>query len=228
MIKALVFDVYGTLLSTRGCSLIVMKNVLEKCNCRLSPRFVYREWRNDIEKMIMEMKTEKQFETERVFFKKALGKTLKRLGIRKNEHENMKLYNETCWGHRGIFPDTNDALSKLRKKYKICIASNSDTKPLLEDFKRYGLKVDKILTSEILKAYKPHKKFFINMLKKLKSKKNEILYVGDNLATDVEGPHKIGIRAVWLNRKNRRRKPNEAKPDFTIKNLTELDALKIK
>lgn len=227
MIKAVVFDVYGTLLDTRGCSLVIMKNVLEKCNCSLSPKFVYGEWRKDIEKMIMEMKTESQFETERVFFKKALGKTLKRLKIRRNEHENMKLYNELCWGHRSILPDTKKALGRLKKKYKIYIASNSDTKPLLKDFKRYGLKANKILASEMLRAYKPHKKFFINMLKKLNFKKNEILYVGDTLSNDVAGPHKAGIKAVWLNRKNKRRKFNEAKPDFTVKNLEQLISLKI-
>ena len=50
MIKALVFDVYGTLLDTRGCSLFIMKSVLKNCNCSLKEDFVYKEWRKDIEK----------------------------------------------------------------------------------------------------------------------------------------------------------------------------------
>jgi len=228
MIKALVFDVYGTLLNTRGCSLIIMKNVLRDCNCRLDPQYVYKEWRKDIDAMIIKMNNKGKFKTERTFFKEALNKTMKRLGIVVSGHEKMKLYNEICWGHRSIFPDTKKALNKLRKKYKIYITSNSDTKPLLEDFKKNGIKSDKILTSEILGVYKPHKNFFIKILKKLKLKKNEMLYVGDTLANDVAGPHKVGIRAVWLNRKNRKRKPNEAKPDFTVKSLEELSSLKIK
>jgi len=228
MIKALVFDVYGTLLNTRGCSLIIMKNVLRNCNCSLDPQYVYKEWRKDIEQMIINMDSEKKFKTERIFFKEALGKTLKRLKIKRNEHENMKLYNELCWGKRNIFPDTKKVLNELRKKYKIYVASNSDTKPLLEDFEKYSLPVDKILTSEMLKMYKPHKKFFTEMLKKLKTRKDEILYVGDAIANDVIGPHRIGVRTVWINRKNQKRKQNEAKPDFTVKSLEELSSLKIK
>ena len=96
------------------------------------------------------MNNEEKFKTERVFFEEALGKTLKRLDINPNEKEKMKLYGELCWGNRNIFPDTKKALSMLRKKYKIIIASNSDTKPLLADFERYGLKADKIISSMLL------------------------------------------------------------------------------
>jgi len=139
MIKALVFDVYGTLLNTRGCSLIIMKDVLRNCGCKIDPQYVYKEWRRDIEKKILEMNTVKKFKTERVFFKEALDKTMRRLEIVGKSHEKMRLYGEICWGHRSIFPDTKKALSKLKNEYKIYIASNSDTKPLLNDFKRYGL-----------------------------------------------------------------------------------------
>lgn len=225
MIKALVFDVYGTLLDTRRCSLVIMKEALMNCNCTLSPKFVYKEWRKDIENMILEMNQENKFKTERSFFKEALGRTLKRLKIRSNEKEKMKLYGELCWGNRGMFPETKKALSSLRKKYKIIIASNSDTKPLLRDFKRHGLKTDKILTSEMLKLYKPHKKFFAKMLKKIPFTKNEIIYIGDSLKSDVTGAHKIGIRAIWVNRKNK--KSLKIKPDFTIKNLSGIGKLKL-
>ena len=65
MTKGLVFDVYGTLLDTRGCSLVIMKSVLEKCNCKLSEGMVYKEWRNDIEEMILKMDDESKFKTEK-------------------------------------------------------------------------------------------------------------------------------------------------------------------
>ena len=228
MIKALGFDVYGTLLDTWGCSLLIMESVLKNCNCSLKESFVYKEWRKDIEKMIAEMNNEKKFKTERVFFREALGRTLKRLDVNADEKEKMRLYEEMCWAHRSIFPETKRALNTLRKKYQIIIASNSDTKPLLRDFERYGLKVDHILTSEMLKFYKPHKKFFVEMLDKIKIDKDEILYIGDSLTSDVAGPHKAGIKAVWVNRKDKRRKSNQVKPSFIVKNLEELNYLKIK
>jgi 2-haloalkanoic acid dehalogenase type II len=220
MIKALVFDVYGTLLDTRGCSLVIMKDVLLNCNCTLKAEFVYKEWRKDIEKIIKEMDSEKKFKTEKVFFKEALRKTLKRLKVKEDEHEKMKLYNELCWGNREVFPDTIPALRNLSKKYKLIIASNSDTTPLNADFERYGIKADMMITSEMLKFYKPHMQFYKKMLEKIKLKKDEIIYVGDTLKNDVFIPKKLGIKAVWINRKNK--KITGKKPDFIIKSLKEL------
>lgn len=228
MIKALVFDVYGTLLDTRKCSLLIMKSVLRNCNCKLKESFVYKEWRKDIEKMITEINKDKKFKTERVFFREALSRTMKRLGIKGDEHEKMRLYGELCWSKRAIFPETRKALGMLRKDYKIFVASNSDTNLLLKDFERHGLKVDQTLTSEMLKYYKPHKKFFIKMLNKINMDNDEILYIGDSLSNDIAGPHKAGIKTVWINRKNKRRKPNDAKPDYTINSLYEITSLKIK
>jgi phosphoglycolate phosphatase-like HAD superfamily hydrolase len=40
VIKALVFDVFGTLLDTKGYSVILMKEVLEKCKCSKNPEIV--------------------------------------------------------------------------------------------------------------------------------------------------------------------------------------------
>ena len=113
MIKVLVFDVYGTLLDTRTCSLVIMKDVLRNCNCNLKPEFVYKEWRKDIEKIIIKMNSENKFKTEKVFFRDALGKTLKRLKIKANEHQRMKLYGNLCWGNRSIFPETIEVLRIL-------------------------------------------------------------------------------------------------------------------
>ena len=55
----------------------------------------------------------------------------------------------------------------------------------------------------------------------------EILYIGDNLKNDVLGPSKAGIKTVWVNRKNVKRKSNDAKPDFIINNLSQLEKLKL-
>jgi 2-haloalkanoic acid dehalogenase type II len=225
MIKALIFDVYGTLLDTRGCSLVIMEDVLIKCNCTLSAEFVYSEWRKDIEKMIKEMDSEKKFKTEKDFFKEALGKTLKRLKVKGNEGEKMKLYNEMCWGNRSVFPDTIQALRNLSKKYRIIIASNSDTTPLSADFERHGIQADQIITSEMLKFYKPHLQFYKKMMEKIKFDKKEIVYVGDTLKNDVFIPKKLGIKAVWINRSGK--KLTKGKPNFMVKSLKELIKLKL-
>lgn len=49
----------------------------------------------------------------------------------------------------------SNVLDKLPKEIIVCIGSTSDTKPLLSDIKRNKININKIYTSEMLKAYKP-------------------------------------------------------------------------
>ena len=52
MIKTIIFDVYGTLLNTRSCSLVVLQDVIDKCGCDFKAKDVYKKWREKIEEMI--------------------------------------------------------------------------------------------------------------------------------------------------------------------------------
>ena len=87
--------------------------------------------RKNIERMIAAMKTKRQFMPERVFFAKALSRTMRKLRIQADEREKMRVYSQLCWGRRSVFPDTRKALRELRKTYQVVVASNSDTEPLL-------------------------------------------------------------------------------------------------
>ena len=81
------------------------------------------------------------------------------------------------------------------------IASNSDTRPLLSDLRQNMVSVDVVLTSEMLGCYKPHPEFYARMLRACNLRADEMIYVGDTISSDVEGPMQAGIQAVWLNRR---------------------------
>lgn len=223
MINTIIFDVYGTLLDTRSCSLVVLQDVIDRCGCKLNSKLVYEKWREEIEKMILSMNTEKKFKTEKIFFKIAMEMAFKKLKIKASAHKKLKLYSEMCWGHRSIFPDTLKALKGLKKTYQIVIASNSDTKPLIVDIRRYGINANKILCSEMLKIYKPHKLFFQKMLKRINKKPEECIYAGDSLDSDIRPAKKLGMKTIWVNRKKDKITNNNLKPDFTVENLLEIE-----
>ena len=92
----------------------------------------------------------------------------------------------------------------MNEKYQIIIASNSDTRPLLDDIRRNHISCDCLLTSESLKVYKPRPEFYQEMLKVCQYMSNEVVYVGDSILQDVEGSKLAGIQAIWLNRKKDR------------------------
>ena len=83
-----------------------------------------------------------------------------------------------------------------------CVASTTDTAPLLRDLARAGLRFQHVFTSEALGAYKPSPAFYQPILRALALSPKETVFVGDSLKDDVIGPKKVGIRTVWVNRKS--------------------------
>ena len=68
---------------------------------------------------------------------------------------------------------------------------------------------------------KPHPSIFRAAISRLQVNAENILFVGDNLCMDVEGPQAVGMSAAWLNR-NGSSLTNGIVPDYQITNLTEL------
>lgn len=109
------------------------------------------------------------------------------------------------------------------KKYKIVIATNGPLIPLNEKLKKLEIEmyVDFIFSSEEAGEMKPHSRFY----KKLFEKANiipskEVLFIGDNLETDIKGGIENGIDTCWCNYNN---KENNIYPiTHEIKDLKEL------
>ena len=57
-------------------------------------------------------------------------------------------------------------------------------------------------SSEILKAYKPDSNFFRKILSDIRLSTDEIIYAGDSQIEDILAPSRLGIRSIWVNRKN--------------------------
>jgi 2-haloalkanoic acid dehalogenase type II len=222
MITTLIFDVYGTLLDTRKCSLAVLEDVIEKRRCSLSSQIVYQKWREKIEEIILKMDSEIKFKSEKEFFKAAMDNAFDELEINASAEQKMKAYNEMCWGKRFLFPETKDAIENLREDFTVIIASNSDTEPLLIDLDKHELQVDKVFSSEKLKFYKPHQEFYQRLLKKIGKNPDECVYIGDSLKNDVLMPKKAGMKSIWINRNNEKIE-NNVKPDLVVNNLLEIE-----
>jgi FMN phosphatase YigB (HAD superfamily) len=63
-------------------------------------------------------------------------------------------------GRRRAFPETNETLEHLNKRYLVCIGSTTDTSPLIRDLENNHITVHHVFTSESLQAYKPQRIFY--------------------------------------------------------------------
>lgn len=214
MIKAILFDVYGTLISTGSGSVDAAKRILEKNNSDIDPNEFYAHWKQ-LHKRNMRTGT---FIPEREIFGMDLRELYEYYRISGDYMCDVKIMLDSLY-NRTAFDETKAVLEKLSGKYTLIIASNTDTEPLLQNFEYNNLQFDKMFTSELLKCYKPDEQFYRRILDEIACSADEAVFVGDSGEEDVIAPKKVGMTTVWVDRKN---KGGNFGQDYTVGNLLEL------
>ena len=85
-----------------------------------------------------------------------------------------------------------------------------------------------VITSTDAGARKPSARFFAYALTRCGCSAEDVLFVGNQLNTDVAGANGVGIRSVWLAGEAYRSdddRPSDAKPTYTIQGLIDLPGL---
>ncbi len=198
--KLLIFDAYGTLISTGNGSLDAAKRILKLQNKEILPEKFYADWKKYHRKNLDKANAE-GFVEEAVIFQHDLEQLYKAYDINRNAKEDVQIMLDTL-GKRRCFKETLSVIEQLRKNYKVVIGSTTDTKPLLQDLEINGLVVDAVYTSERIRKYKPAEAFYQYILEQEKCLVQDAVFVGDSYLDDVSGPMQIGMRAVLIDRKN--------------------------
>lgn len=214
MLSAIVFDAYGTLISTGNGSIEACEKILSKNNrSDICADSFYMDWKKYHR---MHIDTLGFFKNEEAIFHRDLNKLYSDYNINGNADEDVEIMLDTL-GRRFAFPETKRVLDTLSETYTVCIGSVTDTLPLMNDLERNNLSVSRIYTSENLKCYKPCKLFYEHILDDLGINPNEVLFVGDSLTDDILGPQSIGMKTCWINRK--KEVSDDIIPDFEIETL---------
>lgn len=99
------------------------------------------------------------------------------------------------------FPDTNPALEKLSSEYTLGILSNVDNDLLAGTLKHLTVPFDLIVTAERVRSYKPGTEHF-EEARRIIGADRGWLHVAASLYHDIEPASRLGINAMWVNRKN--------------------------
>lgn len=218
MKKAIIFDVYGTLISTGNGSVTAAGKILKKINVDMDAKVFYKKWKEFHKQQMNEMT---EFITEEVVFENDLKMLYDFYNLKGNYKEDVKIMLDTL-DKRKVFEETNNVLENLRKDYKIYLGSTTDTEPLMVNIKNNNIKVDGIYTSESLREYKPKKEFYEKILNDINLEAEDVVFVGDSLMEDVKGPQSVGIYSVLLDRKEKYSKSEKSIANAVISDLTGL------
>ena len=126
-----------------------------------------------------------------------------------------------------FMPGAPELLEELYGKYRLYIVSNGTAKVQEGRIGSSGIKkdMDGIFISQILGANKPDKQFFDICFSEIPDfSLSETVIIGDSLSSDIKGGINAGITTVWFNPKGIEN-DNDIKPDYTIKELSEVPGL---
>lgn len=126
-----------------------------------------------------------------------------------------------------FMPGAPELLEELYRKYRLYIVSNGTAKVQEGRIGSSGIAkyMDGIFISQILGANKPDKQFFDICFAEITDfSLSETVIIGDSLSSDIKGGINAGITTVWFNPKGIEN-DNDIKPDYTIKELSEVPGL---
>lgn len=123
-----------------------------------------------------------------------------------------------------VYEETYQVLDDLKGKVKLLLLTNGS--PDLQNEKltavpRLAPYFDHIMVSGSFGQGKPSPDIFKHCMNLLDIQANEGIMVGDKLTTDIKGALSVGMKAVWINRREQNRS-SEIIPDYEIKELNEL------
>ena len=219
MIKAVVFDAYGTLISTGTGSLDAAQKILDLHGSVITAKAFYADWKK-YHRQHMDSLT--QFVPEETIFLWDMERLYTQYGLAGNAAKDVRIMLDTL-GNRTAFPESRGVVERLKRAYTVCIGSTTDTEPLMRDLNRSGIVVDRVFTSEGLQVYKPQKAFYERILTELSLLPQEVLFVGDSLTDDISGPKQVGMKTCWVNRKGQ--EMPVPPPDYAVTDLNGLPAI---
>ena len=121
------------------------------------------------------------------------------------------------------FPDSADALARLKERFKLGVITNCDDDLFARTNARLGVEFDWVVTAQQVGAYKPDPRGFEEAFSRMDVPRERILHVAQSLFHDHVTAKRLGLSTIWIDRRGGRgggaTPPAEAKPDATFPDM---------
>ena len=214
--KAVTLDAYGTLLQNEDLTLIA-RHVVADHGLTVPIEDVHRFWID----LYYEATQVTPFRTLRALQADVFSRVLRRFEARGDATPYVEMFFEVTTKAQ-LYPETLKVLTAL-SHLPSAIVSNADHEHV--SAWNFGWPVQLIIVSEAVRAYKPNRLVFESAVQQLGVSPHEVLHVGDSDVDDVKGAKAAGLQVAWINRNGRSLRPGVPRPDFELRDLTELPAL---
>ncbi|KAF2720252.1 HAD-like protein [Polychaeton citri CBS 116435] len=197
--RVLSFDVYGTLIDWEAGVLSGLQPLLSQNKASFS--------REHLLEVYHELERSQQAQEPGLRYAELLAavypKVAQRLGLAKPSDSQSQTFGQTV-GSWPAFPDTVNALQRLKRHYKLVVLSNVDRDsfgatnagPLA------GIPFDMVITAQDVGSYKPDQRNFEYMLREVDKifgiDKSQVLQTAQSQFHDHHPAKKMGIKSSWI------------------------------
>ncbi len=192
----LTFDCYGTLMDWEAGILAALQPLIAKHGVTASEEQLLRLYTQ------FEAQQESgAYQPYRRVLERVTEQIASELGFTLSAEERETL--PASVGDWPPFPDTAQALGRLKTRYRLVILSNIDDALFAETQKRLPVPFDAVITAEQVGSYKPAHGHFLTALERLGVPREQILHVAQSRYHDHVPAQALGFAGVWVNRPSR-------------------------
>jgi len=214
------FDLYGTVVDMQGGLTRAVTPYLKAKGWTGEPSRLVTWWRRThFENSMIDALLHRAHTPYREIGRISLAYTLERAGIPHTQDEVISLVAEI--ERLRPFPDVVEALSRLKKRYRLVILSNGDPDMLDAIRPRLGFAFDRVISVAEAGSFKPHAATYRKAAELLASPPEAILFVA-NHAFDCVGARAAGMRAAFVDRRRRPFGDWPYQPDLVVSDFKEL------
>jgi len=118
------------------------------------------------------------------------------------------------------FPEVPGALGDLKHAgFRLCIISNTDDAIIAGNVDQLGGHIDRVITAEQAKAYKPSPQLFNHAYRALGVGKDDVVHICASPHLDHAAARDMGFRCIWIDRGSGRRLLPDYRPDEILPGL---------
>ena len=203
--KALLFDVFGTLVDWRSGVAREAEAVLKPRGYALDWPALADAWRDEYQGAMEEVRSGRiPFCKLDVLHRRNLDRILPRFGLGALGDEERRALN-LAWHRLDAWPDVTAGLARLRRNYLLAPLSNGNVSIMVDLARRNDFPWDAILGAEFAGDYKPKPRVYLSAADAFDLPPQDCMMVAAH-SSDLAAAAALGLRTAHIAR------PNEAGP----------------
>ena len=214
-VKALFFDVFGTLVDWRSGVAAATETVLRPQGIVLDWIAFADAWRDQYQPAMEAVRSGGIAYTKLdVLHRRTLQKILPQFGL--EDLKAVELDRLTlAWHQLDAWPDVQAGLSRLRQRYLIAPVSNGNTSLMCDLARRNDLRWDAILGADYARAFKPMNEVYLAAAEAFNLAPPQCLMCAAH-ASDLKAAAANGLRTAYIARPQERPGSRESAPAFIV------------